>query len=582
MAESVENSGADKMTITVKTPKEKHDIQIDTKATVKELKDLVAAKFGSPLEQLCLIFAGKILKDPDQLEQHGIKDGLTVHLVIKTTRQPEAAPATPTPSGPPQPDVSQSPFGLGSMGGLPGISGMGMGSANFMEMQQRMQRELMGNPDMMRQMMENPFVQQMMSNPDVMRQLIMNNPQMRDLMERNPEITHMLNNPDLMRQTMELARNPAMLQELMRSQDRAMSNLESLPGGFNALQRMYRDIQEPMMSAAQESLGSNPFASLVNSGSNTGSTQQGMENSDPLPNPWAPNSGGTATTTAGTTPTTATSTPTMTSGLLGAQGSMFNSPGMQSLMQQMMQNPQMISNMMQAPYMQSMLQSLSANPELAQQIIGNNPMFAGNPQLMEQFRSQLPTMMQQINNPDVQGTLTNPRAMEAIMQIQAGMQTLQSEAPTLFPGLTGMRGQPTQPQGAANTTPSTTAVSSPSGDAMMTTTATTPSTGSDPTQPSTDGTTPASPSATTGMPGTPANPLLSPPMGDQAAFSNMMSQLMGMMVGGQINQPPEQRYASQLDQLATMGFVDREANMRALTATLGDVNAAIDRLLQQR
>lgn len=51
-----------------------------------QLKDLVAAKFGSPLEQLCLIFAGKILKDPDQLEQHGIKDGLTVHLVIKTTR----------------------------------------------------------------------------------------------------------------------------------------------------------------------------------------------------------------------------------------------------------------------------------------------------------------------------------------------------------------------------------------------------------------------------------------------------------------------------------------------------------------
>lgn len=36
----------------------------------------------------------------------------------------------------------------------------------------------------------------------------------------------MLNNPELMRQTMELARNPAMMQELMRSQDRAMSNLE--------------------------------------------------------------------------------------------------------------------------------------------------------------------------------------------------------------------------------------------------------------------------------------------------------------------------------------------------------------------
>ena len=46
------------------------------------------------------------------------------------------------PANPSQPDVSQTPFGLGGMGGLPGISGLGMGSANFMEMQQRMQREV--------------------------------------------------------------------------------------------------------------------------------------------------------------------------------------------------------------------------------------------------------------------------------------------------------------------------------------------------------------------------------------------------------------------------------------------------------
>lgn len=49
-------------------------------------------------------------------------------------------------------------------------------------------------------------------------------------LQRNPEISHMLNNPDMLRQTMELARNPAMLQELMRSHDRALSNLESIPG----------------------------------------------------------------------------------------------------------------------------------------------------------------------------------------------------------------------------------------------------------------------------------------------------------------------------------------------------------------
>lgn len=57
---------------------------------------------------------------------------------------------------------------------------------------------------------------------------------------------------------MELARNPAMMQEMMRNQDRALSNLESIPGGYNALRRMYTDIQEPMFSAAREQVGPGP------------------------------------------------------------------------------------------------------------------------------------------------------------------------------------------------------------------------------------------------------------------------------------------------------------------------------------
>lgn len=85
-------------------------------------------------------------------------------------------------------------------GGISGLGSLGMGSANFMELQQQMQRQLMSNPEMLSQIMENPLVQNMMSNPDLMRQMIMANPQMQQLMERNPEISHMLNNPELMRQ----------------------------------------------------------------------------------------------------------------------------------------------------------------------------------------------------------------------------------------------------------------------------------------------------------------------------------------------------------------------------------------------
>ncbi|XP_045216156.1 ubiquilin-1-like isoform X2 [Mercenaria mercenaria] len=563
-----ENSGK-KIKVTVKTPKEKQEIDIDQDANVKQLRELVAEKFGSPIEQLCLIFAGKILKDDEALAQHSIKDGMTVHLVIKSANRTAAtsSPASTetTGSAPTQPagtastpDVSASPFGLGSLGGLAGIGNIGMGSANFMEMQQRMQQQVMQNPDMLRQMMENPFVQQMMSNPDVMRQLMMANPQMRDVMERNPEITHMLNNPELMRQTLELARNPAMLQELMRSQDRAMSNLESIPGGFNALQRMYTDIQEPMMNAAQEGFGSNPFAGLV--GNADGNTQAGRENTDPLPNPWAPRS----TTASSSTSTTATSTSSTTG---SGQTGMFNTPGMSSLMSQMSANPQLMQNMLQAPYMQSMMESMSANPELANQILGSNPMFANNPQLREQFQRNLPQMMQQMQNPNVQGMLTNPRALQAMQQVMSGMQTLNTEAPGLFPGM-GLPGanfsMPPGMGGASTTTSatSTTTTASPTSLSSSTTATTTGTT-----------TTPAAGSNPTTNPQTP---------GGVDPFSNMMTQMMSMMSQGTGNQPPEQRFATQLDQLAMMGFVDREANIRALLATFGDVNQAIERLLQQR
>lgn len=44
-------------------------------------------------------------------------------------------------------------------------------------------------------------------------------------------------------------------------------------------------------------------------------------------------------------------------------------------------------------------------------------------------------------------------------------------------------------------------------------------------------------------------------------------------------QTPEVRFQQQLDQLNAMGFINREANLQALIATGGDVNAAIERLL---
>lgn len=478
-----------------------------------------------------------------------------------------------------------------------------------MELQQRMQREIVANPEMIRQMMDNPLIQALMNNPDYMRQLIMGNPQMQELMERNPEVTHMLNNPELLRQTMELARNPTMLQELMRAQDRAISNLESLPGGYNALRRMYHDIQEPMLNAAQEQLGGNPFAALVNneetsSGAVTGGTngnggggntavtpgggniadQRGTENRDPLPNPWAPNAGssqGSRTSTTSSesrTGDSARSTPNA-----GGLSGMFNSPGMQSLMQQMIDNPQLMQNMLNAPYTQNMVQSMASNPELATQILGQNPLFASNPQLLEQMRTMMPAFMQQMQNPEVQNLMTNPQALQAVMQIQTAMEQLRQSAPNLLSGIgLGVSLPPfplsSNPDATAAAAAGTVTTASPA--ATTTTSSTTTTAGGETTTAAT--TPPSAPPIVPPVAGTP---------GGQEALNQFMAQMFSSLVQGssqqqqqpeQQQQPPEERFRTQLEQLAAMGFMNREANIQALIATFGDVNAAVERLLQSR
>ncbi|XP_062321430.1 ubiquilin-4 [Osmerus eperlanus] len=565
--------------VTVKTPKDKEEIAISEDSSVAQFKEEISKRFKAKQDQLVLIFAGKILKDGDTLNQHGIKDGLTVHLVIKTppkstgggTSQPSGSSSgtpqtnnsnaslpnpgptsnasTTTGTGP-APAPAQPANLLSGFGDLSSLGGLGMGSANFMELQQQMQTQLMSNPEMLSQIMENPLVQNMMSNPDLMRQMIVTNPQMQQLMERNPEISHMLNNPELMRQTMELARNPAMMQEMMRNQDRALSNLESIPGGYNALRRMYTDIQEPMFSAAREQFGNNPFSALGGNLENSGVQPSRTENREPLPNPWGPpgtgssERGGTGTFTTSTGGTAPSVSNPLGINAAGLGNGVFSSPGMQSVMQQISENPQLMQNMLSAPYMRSMMQSLAQNPDLASQALMNNPLFAGNPQLQEQMRHQLPVFLQQMQNPEAMSVMTNPRAMQALMQIQQGLQTLQTEAPGLMPSII--------PGGIPVIPPTTGGSVAPENPP------------------------PAPAPAPAPVPGPNPTAATNPNQQQQQLMQQMLQMFAG---GGTATQSPEVRFQQQLDQLSAMGFINREANLQALIATGGDINAAIERLL---
>ena len=122
------------------------------------------------------------------------------------------------------------------------------------------QNHLLQNPDVMEQMMSSPYMQSLLSNPETMRSLMGMNPQMQQLLEQNPELNSLMNDPEFLQQSMDAMRNPAVMREMMRNTDRAMSNIESLPGGSAALHKLYNEVQAPLFDAAQD-IGSKGSAS---------------------------------------------------------------------------------------------------------------------------------------------------------------------------------------------------------------------------------------------------------------------------------------------------------------------------------
>ena len=82
-----------------------------------QFKAKISPEFSNtPVEQLCLIFSGKIMKDHETLETHSIKDGMTVHLVIRSGGTSGGSSNQSQPNSQPEQNTgnpSQTPFGLG-------------------------------------------------------------------------------------------------------------------------------------------------------------------------------------------------------------------------------------------------------------------------------------------------------------------------------------------------------------------------------------------------------------------------------------------------------------------------------------
>jgi ubiquilin len=130
--------------------------------------------------------------------------------------------------------------------------------------------------------MNSPLMESLLSDPELLREMMLSNPTVRNLVESNPELGQALSDPDTIRRAMEMSRNPNLMREMMRNTDRQMSNIEGMPGGFDALRRMYTDVQQPL----EESMFNPTSPSSTTSNTSSTSSTNDNINTNPLPNPW--------------------------------------------------------------------------------------------------------------------------------------------------------------------------------------------------------------------------------------------------------------------------------------------------------
>ncbi|KAI8899328.1 hypothetical protein BC833DRAFT_586103 [Globomyces pollinis-pini] len=213
------------------------NVQTNQQTTVLEVKQFISKETGESLDGMRLVYKGKMLNDDTELiDEYNIQENLHV----ARTRPSQSSSKSPT--------------------------GNGRGE----------------NLDAL---MDNPMVQSMMSNPAFLQKILQSNPQLQKLIEEHPEVRENLSDPNFLQEMTKAVKNPKLMQEMMRNQDRALSNIESIPGGFNHLSSMFKSMDGPRTADPSTEEANRRMAIML--GANNKSPTDGP-NTDALPNPWAP------------------------------------------------------------------------------------------------------------------------------------------------------------------------------------------------------------------------------------------------------------------------------------------------------
>lgn len=410
--------------VTARSPKGSAQFVLPETCTIQEFKEEIAKRFSCEAGQVVLVFFGRLLKNQDTLRQCGVHDGMTVHLVIRSLKSDQEDP--PRPSYLPKPPVC-----------VPTLSMDGnITTPTFSLSSERPWVAPERNPSSA----ECPVVPTSEMIVQKVRQVILANPEIQQLAQQIPAISHILNNTDIMtvildkmREIMGPARTPEMMQA-PKSQDQALLSVPgNVPGGDNSLRRRDSEIQEPGRHAVtQDVFAPSPYATLVRNPrcevTNQGLRMGNSERMDSLPISYS---------------STSICTTSTLSDEGGASNSWVNPLGYSTSMPNLgpgsgtgrfnpggppnpyaAEIPMLIVNLCNA-YTKRMMFSLMHNALLASQ--------GTHPAQQEQMNQQVLHLSQQMQSPEMMTAMSNPKAIQAWVQMEQGLQTLAAEAPILLP-----------------------------------------------------------------------------------------------------------------------------------------------------
>ncbi|XP_017362768.1 ubiquilin-like protein [Cebus imitator] len=265
--------------VIVKTAGNQKDFMVADDISVRQFKEKLSAHFQCQMDQLVLVFMGRLLKDHDTLSQRGIMDGHTIYLVIKSKHGSRSL-AHSFQDLPMNDPCHRDRNTEGNSSGVHQPTGMNeapvelahyVGSDTPKVYTQNLE---VSHPEHIAQMLENPSIQRLLSNMEFMRQFNLEHPDTQQLMQQSPEVSHLLDNSEILWQTLELARNLAIIQEIMQLHQPSQNLeyplnpqpylvLETMPGGNISLGQNCADVKDQMLNSMQDPFGGNPFTALL-------------------------------------------------------------------------------------------------------------------------------------------------------------------------------------------------------------------------------------------------------------------------------------------------------------------------------